>query len=311
MGAFATPWWGQVAGLADGRDHRRAQRQARARPDRRVGRAGGRVGPGRRAGARCRWLVGAVLVRRGRRRSRRCWPGSRSSPGPPVAGLDAARRASSSTGSRRSGPARWRRSAWPWSTTRPTPRSSTAPSAWRRPGRPELVLLHVVDTPMTRVYGAETADRETGADARYLAEVVRVAAGRGLSRPPGPAPRPRPRRPARRPPAARPGRPAGRRLARPRPGPRPALRPDRGQGPARPGIPMLIARPGRTPGSDCSGIAGGRPGTGARGSGWPRRVRTLIPGPAACRILRQYRDGHASATCPGSIRGLTSNGEWP
>jgi manganese transport protein len=43
-----------------------------------------------------------------------------------------------------------------------------------QPGRTGLVLLHVVDTPMTRVYGAETADRETGADARYLDEVVRM-----------------------------------------------------------------------------------------------------------------------------------------
>ena len=41
-------------------------------------------------------------------------------------------------------------------------------------GRTELVLMHVVDTPMSRVYGDETADRETGADARYLDEVVRM-----------------------------------------------------------------------------------------------------------------------------------------
>jgi manganese transport protein len=32
----------------------------------------------------------------------------------------------------------------------------------------ELVLLHVVDTAMTRVLGPETADQETGADERYL-----------------------------------------------------------------------------------------------------------------------------------------------
>ena len=47
---------------------------------------------------------------------------------------------------------------------------------------------------MTRVYGDETADRETGADDRYLAEVVRVLQRAGLRRPLGPAPRPRPRR---------------------------------------------------------------------------------------------------------------------
>jgi len=43
-----------------------------------------------------------------------------------------------------------------------------------RPGRTRLVLLHVVDTPMTRIYGGETADRETGADRRYLNEVARA-----------------------------------------------------------------------------------------------------------------------------------------
>jgi manganese transport protein len=48
-----------------------------------------------------------------------------------------------------------------------------------RPGETCLVLLHVVDTPMTGVYGDETADRETGADERYLAEVVRVLAQNG------------------------------------------------------------------------------------------------------------------------------------
>ncbi len=44
-------------------------------------------------------------------------------------------------------------------------------------GRTKLVLLHVVDTPMTGVYGAETADRETGADERFLADVVQVLQG--------------------------------------------------------------------------------------------------------------------------------------
>lgn len=46
--------------------------------------------------------------------------------------------------------------------------------------RPELLLLHVVDTPMTRVYGEETADRETGADAKYLADLVDALRERGF-----------------------------------------------------------------------------------------------------------------------------------
>ncbi len=45
----------------------------------------------------------------------------------------------------------------------------------------ELVLLHVVDTAMTRVLGAETADRETGADERYLADLVAALRDRGYS----------------------------------------------------------------------------------------------------------------------------------
>jgi len=36
----------------------------------------------------------------------------------------------------------------------------------------ELVLLHVVDTAMTRVLGPETADRESEADERYLSDLV-------------------------------------------------------------------------------------------------------------------------------------------
>ncbi len=47
------------------------------------------------------------------------------------------------------------------------------------PGQTSLVLLHVVDTPMTRVYGSETLDRETDADERYLAEVVHVLIQKG------------------------------------------------------------------------------------------------------------------------------------
>ncbi|MGO9596606.1 MAG: Nramp family divalent metal transporter [Isosphaeraceae bacterium] len=46
-------------------------------------------------------------------------------------------------------------------------------------GNAELVLLHVVDTPVTLVHGALTADRETGGDARYLAELVVTLQSRG------------------------------------------------------------------------------------------------------------------------------------
>jgi manganese transport protein len=47
------------------------------------------------------------------------------------------------------------------------------------PGRTRLVLLHVADTPMTGVYGADTADQHTESDARYLAEIVRVLEQKG------------------------------------------------------------------------------------------------------------------------------------
>jgi manganese transport protein len=46
-------------------------------------------------------------------------------------------------------------------------------------GHPELLLMHVVDTPVTRVHGSETADRETDADARYLTELVQALRDRG------------------------------------------------------------------------------------------------------------------------------------
>ena len=45
--------------------------------------------------------------------------------------------------------------------------------------RPDLLLLHVVDTPMTRIHGPDTADRETGSDARYLDELVQTLRERG------------------------------------------------------------------------------------------------------------------------------------
>jgi manganese transport protein len=48
-------------------------------------------------------------------------------------------------------------------------------------GQTALVLLHVVDTPITQVYGALAADRETGADERYLDDVVRVLESMGYT----------------------------------------------------------------------------------------------------------------------------------
>jgi manganese transport protein len=45
----------------------------------------------------------------------------------------------------------------------------------------ELVLLHVVDTPLTRVLGSETADRESEADERYLADLVKALSDRGYT----------------------------------------------------------------------------------------------------------------------------------
>jgi manganese transport protein len=43
----------------------------------------------------------------------------------------------------------------------------------------ELLLLHVVDTAMTTVLGAETADRESEADERYLSDLVQSLRDRG------------------------------------------------------------------------------------------------------------------------------------
>jgi manganese transport protein len=50
-----------------------------------------------------------------------------------------------------------------------------------QPGQTALVLLHVVDTPITQVYGAESRDRETGADERYLDEVAHGLEGMGYT----------------------------------------------------------------------------------------------------------------------------------
>lgn len=48
------------------------------------------------------------------------------------------------------------------------------------PAATRLVLLHVSDTPMSRIYGEETGDRHTEADESYLDEVVRALADRGF-----------------------------------------------------------------------------------------------------------------------------------
>jgi manganese transport protein len=50
-----------------------------------------------------------------------------------------------------------------------------------RPGQTRLTVIHVVDTPITQVYGAESEDRETGADRRYLADVVSALTGLGFN----------------------------------------------------------------------------------------------------------------------------------
>ena len=49
------------------------------------------------------------------------------------------------------------------------------------PGGTHLVLLHVVDSPMARVYGAQTADQETEADQTYLDGLVSALHARGYS----------------------------------------------------------------------------------------------------------------------------------
>ncbi len=51
--------------------------------------------------------------------------------------------------------------------------------AQTNPEPSELVLLHVVDTPITRVLGDQTADRESTADERYLADLVEALRQRG------------------------------------------------------------------------------------------------------------------------------------
>lgn len=48
-------------------------------------------------------------------------------------------------------------------------------------GNAELVLLHVVDTPMSALHGEMTADLETGADSDYLADLVRSLTDKGFN----------------------------------------------------------------------------------------------------------------------------------
>ena len=49
-----------------------------------------------------------------------------------------------------------------------------------QPGKTRLILLHVVDTPLSGIYGAETDDLETRADQRYLNEVSQALAEIGF-----------------------------------------------------------------------------------------------------------------------------------
>jgi manganese transport protein len=48
------------------------------------------------------------------------------------------------------------------------------------PGRTHLVLLHVADTPLTGLYGAEAADRHTEADQLYLDDVAQTLIAKGF-----------------------------------------------------------------------------------------------------------------------------------
>jgi len=51
--------------------------------------------------------------------------------------------------------------------------------ALAQPGKTSIMLLHVVDSPLSQVFGEETADRETEGDQRYLTELVDVLSSRG------------------------------------------------------------------------------------------------------------------------------------
>ena len=132
MGEFATPLVGAGPGLDDRGDHRRAQRQAGRATRSASGCDGGGVGDVGRADP-VDVAGGRGAVRRGRRRWRAPGLGDdQAAGGRSPAWRPQAQRAAR-LGRRRSGPARWDGSAWRWSTTRPTPRSSTVRWAWRRP----------------------------------------------------------------------------------------------------------------------------------------------------------------------------------
>ena len=127
MGTFATPLWGQVLAWLTAAII--VALNGKLVLDK-IGdwvAAGGRVGEDGRAdpGWLAAWPRACTAIAAGGGAAPGL--GDAQAVAPPVAGLDARRRASSSTGCGRSGRAAWRRSAWPWSTTRPTPRSSTAP----------------------------------------------------------------------------------------------------------------------------------------------------------------------------------------
>ena len=177
MGAFATPWWGQVlawvtAAIIVALNGKLVLDQVAD-----VGRAGAASRAWASGPLPLSWLVGAALVAVTGERRGAAGLGDDQAAGPAVARLGSARERPARLGRGAPAPAAGadRRGPGARPGRRRDPQPGPQPGPGRR-GQTELVLLHVVDTPMTRVYGAETADRETGADARYLAELVAVAA---------------------------------------------------------------------------------------------------------------------------------------
>ena len=179
MGAFATPWWGQLlawgaAGVIVALNGKLVFDQVRSWVAL-AGQSGVRLGP-----VPLDWLVGAALVGlTASVASLLFWvtikPLVRPSPawGPPASvNLD------------------WVEALRPRSLSRigvalehgqadAEILNRALSLAQNHNEQPDLMLLHVVDTPVTRVHGADTADRETGADARYLDELVQTLRERG------------------------------------------------------------------------------------------------------------------------------------